>query len=125
MKTELPQYSDHTGVRRSGQTTRLIDKYIQELFTGEVIVPQDHYYRGGYATSMRLRKDNIKRILRRLEIEHNITTNSSPVMVYIDSRDLTMQLKLNNVQYEQIDFSKATKYDKKGLLTKLKEFLRG
>lgn len=98
MKTELPTFSDHTGIRRSGKTTRLIDKYIQELFTGEEIHPTDHYIDTyhPYTSMERMSRYLIDRILKRLEIEHQINTNSFPIYISINRNKLTLQLKLKN-----------------------------
>ena len=51
--------------RASGRTTRLIDKYIQELFTKKEVVIKDHYRnaQADYFLS--------ERVLRRLALEHS------------------------------------------------------
>lgn len=58
------------GYRRSGQTTRLADGYIQILFKEGRIVAWDHY--GSNAATIRL----CEIIMRRLELEHGINVNN-------------------------------------------------
>jgi hypothetical protein len=52
------------GPRRSGRTTREIDKAIQHLFTTGSVMAHDHY------PSDQMRKYVFSRILKRLESEH-------------------------------------------------------
>ena len=55
--------------RRCGNTTRLVDRAIQILFSGKICIYLDHKDNGGD------RQTNgylLKKILRRLEIEHSI-----------------------------------------------------
>ncbi len=57
--------------RRCGNTTRQIDKEIQSLFqTGECCYC-DHYQLGRYKEA---NEHHLRRILRRLELEHHLTT---------------------------------------------------
>lgn len=58
--------------RRSGNTTRLVDRYIQNLFNGKEVLLLDHYQDGSKQT----RDIGIKRmkdlVLSRLHMEHDI-----------------------------------------------------
>lgn len=96
MKTILPEYSDHTGIRRSGQTTRLVDKYIQDLFNGEEVYPRDNYTRSNSYSD--IEKQLVKRIMgiiaNRLYSEHRIDSHSSPICLYKNMNKLTLQLKI-------------------------------
>jgi len=51
--------------RRTGRSTRLIDDYIQRLFTRGYIQVYDHHF------TEEARKDLFNRIAKRLELEHN------------------------------------------------------
>lgn len=55
-----------SSVRRSGNTTRLVDKAIQDLFSGCIIKAEDHYEREVGD------RDLYFKILKRLKHEHNL-----------------------------------------------------
>jgi hypothetical protein len=57
------------GPRRSGRTTRIVDKLIQNLFTDGFVVCQDHY------PSHDMELYVMRKILQRLNIEHHIADN--------------------------------------------------
>ncbi len=76
--------SVYISARRSGNTTRLIDAAIQNLFRGETILCLDH------AGHLSAHNDLIHRILRRLSIEHSI--DGDDVVVNFDKK--TIKLKL-------------------------------
>lgn len=53
--------------RQNGYTTRLVDEYIQQLFTTGKIQVKDHY------PNISASQDLVSRILNRLQLEHNLT----------------------------------------------------
>ncbi len=55
--------------RRCGNSTRLVDKAIQILFSGKICIVKDHHEHGYNVCS---NEDLLRRILQRLEIEHKI-----------------------------------------------------
>lgn len=91
--------------RRTGQTTRLVDKYIQDIFTkpNEIHYIRDHYS----TTDSRGYDDRIvhrhifNRVMMRLQVEHRIETKkefgfSSNLVgkLYIDEGNLSIELKV-------------------------------
>lgn len=70
--------------RRSGNTTRLVDTAIQNLFRGETILCLDHNGHNTADTTL------MEKILRRLSIEHSIDRDE--VVVNFDKK--TIKLKL-------------------------------
>jgi len=76
--------------RRTGETTRLIDFFIQELFTkGEVEVYDHHPSRDADINTF-------IRVLSRLKYEHNYDTRC----IEIDRKNLTIKL-INNKGYDR------------------------
>lgn len=76
--------------RMVGNTTRLVDSFIQELFEKGSTPVYDHY-KGGIQNDER----TLFYFLRRLEIEHNITKKD----VIIVSRIFGMELKNGSVHF--------------------------
>lgn len=85
--------------RRMGNTTRIIDSIIQLLFTtNTIILIRDHCQNG---THDKANKDLFKRILKRLQSEHNITFSkvegakelysSNWTNIIVNSSSLTIQ----------------------------------
>lgn len=75
--------------RASGRTTRLVDKYVQELFNnlGEWVRISDHFP-GRRANEMLMAK-----IRRRMEIEHHITLDVDCSHCYLRiPSDVTLRL---------------------------------
>lgn len=59
-------------MRRSGKTTRLIDNTIQKLFTQGMVVIGEAYIKDADAQEHNTaQEDFVKRLLRRLEMEHD------------------------------------------------------
>ncbi len=56
--------------RRSGNTIRIVDELIQDLFTKGECACYDHYGDGTLDTRNRRKKDVMRMVLRRLESEH-------------------------------------------------------
>ncbi len=59
-----PVVGNADGVRATGRTTRLIDGYVQELFSTGYIQPIDHH------NTKKATRDLIYRIAKRMEQEH-------------------------------------------------------
>lgn len=51
--------------RRTGRSTRLIDKYIQELFEKKIVIVYDHY------PKIEAHNDLFNRVMTRLKNEHH------------------------------------------------------
>lgn len=62
--------------RQNGQTTRLVDEYIQLLFTTGEIHIQDHY------PNRQANENLMERILDRLQHEHRMTKDSLSINRY-------------------------------------------
>ena len=67
-------------MRRTGRSTRLVDKYIQELFTTGLAVVLDHHH------SNEADYDLLNRVAKRMSIEH------SHVLFVTDKRKCTITL---------------------------------
>lgn len=74
-----------TSGRMTGNSTRLIDFYIQKLFTEKEIQVQDHY------PEKKAHKLLFVRILKRLEFEHNLSKRQE--QFEIDKLKLTIKFK--------------------------------
>ena len=70
--------------RRSGNTTRLVDRAIQIIFNGDTCLVEDHYKNG---EDKRLNKYLFYKILDRLDSEHSLESLS------YDVKELTIKLK--------------------------------
>jgi hypothetical protein len=83
--------------RRSGRTIRLVDKYIQELFTepiGTTIQIHDHYYNTeSWSNHIMASKDLLRILLRRLQIEHRIEAGKP---FYMGRRGYIMKVSIKN-----------------------------
>lgn len=60
--------------RRSGRTTRIIDAAVQEFFTEGAVTTIDHFY-SDRAGMVEMNKYCTGRIVRRLEMEHEMKLN--------------------------------------------------
>lgn len=101
-KYPMAVIDDNDQLRQFGRTTRLVDQYMQELFTGEPVYVADHH-QDGTAQTGRMMFDHISKIiLRRLELEHYISFKSTPTIVKLDQQKHTIQLiNLNNEQQKE------------------------
>jgi len=75
--------------RKYGNSTRQIDKAIQDLFNGYTVVVEDHHDTG------KNRQSNIllyERILDRLELEHNLYILIDNKIIRIDRNKLELEL---------------------------------
>lgn len=74
-------------IRQSGRSTRLIDSYIQELFTfGEILI-KDHGDVGVDANGLlRMNLDLFRRVKNRIQNEHNISN------IIFDHKNLTIRI---------------------------------
>ena len=82
--------------RRTGRTTRLVDKYIQEIFTspiGTQIYLSDHHYTGVLEDHFRATQFLIKTLLGRLSMEHHI----EPGKPFLRHGDWVYVLKFDKV----------------------------
>lgn len=70
--------------KQSGRSTRLVDKYIQDLFTDGEVVITDHY--DTKASHIFL----LHRVLKRLESEH------PHAFKLVEVKDLKIKLKVGN-----------------------------
>jgi hypothetical protein len=75
-------------MRRSGQTTRLVDQAVQTLFTRGVVTFEDHHFVGNRIDHFRANKFGFDILVRRLKIEHGFNRN-----IVIDEKNLTIKLK--------------------------------
>jgi len=85
-KIDLLDVVDVTLVRRDGNTTRLIDKAIQIIFSGDICVVRDHAKSG---SDFYCNKELMKKIMKRLQQEHDIEFN----YLVIDFDHLEISLK--------------------------------
>lgn len=90
--------SDETGIRRSGQSTRLADKYIQDLFEGKEVRISDHHWALDEDNTSTLSQAHkraskflVNIILRRLLSEHNLDNHSNPKVV-VNKDKLTIKI---------------------------------
>lgn len=104
--TTLEGLADKTivGGRRQGNTTRLVDSAIQDLFSGAKIKVLDHYDNGQNS------KANLtlyNKILDRLNFEHKITTKfgNSQYKLALNRSELTIELveRMSGYQESQLD----------------------
>jgi len=72
--------------RRTGQTTRLVDKSIQILFEGNSLKCVDHY------NSRESNYSLFQKILHRLQFEHGLEDKD----VEVNVKEHTIKLNLNN-----------------------------
>ena len=85
-KINLLNVVDLTPTRRDGNTTRLIDKAVQIIFSGHVCVVRDHARNGN---DYFCNKDLMKKIMKRIQNEHDIEFNN----LIIDFNHLEISLK--------------------------------
>lgn len=85
--------------RKTGRSTRLIDSYVQAIFKHPEAMHIILDHSNGNA-SYKLNKILFDKVLRRLNIEHNIypesivTKGSTTVRLIVNPKELTMQLKV-------------------------------
>lgn len=75
--------------RKVGNSTRLVDRYIQELFINKRVKIIDHHYDHNNDSNKRL----FKIVLRRLDMEHGSIIKESKVKV--DHTNFTIELIWN------------------------------
>jgi len=75
--------------RMKGNSTRQIDRAIQTLFNGEIVVAKDHWRDG---THIDANKDLFDRILKRLRAEHNLERLIDQNWIRIDRDELEIEL---------------------------------
>lgn len=77
-------------MRRTGQTTRLIDEAIQIIFSGQVWIAKDHYMNG---TEHKANFYLFKGVVKRLENEHGLLNPKAHDQFKLDYKQLTIKLE--------------------------------
>ena len=86
----LDKFTDYTYGRGTGNTTRLVDHTIQILFEGKECLILDHHEFGNNIAANEIL---LKKILRRLDIEHDMSPRKGNVSVNIRSGEgITIEL---------------------------------
>jgi len=85
----LDKFTDYTYGRGTGNTTRLVDHTIQILFEGKECLILDHY---DFGNNRKANEALINRILRRLDIEHDITIENGKVSMCKVNEGITIEL---------------------------------
>jgi hypothetical protein len=75
--------------RCSGNSTRLIDRAIQLLYMGKIVVVQDHWQNGQHKEANRYL---FEAILKRLSQEHQLTYLIKNKKIKIDKLELQIEL---------------------------------
>lgn len=80
---------EYTYQRRSGNSTRQIDMAINLLFKGSKLEVKDHWE---YGSHRKANEDLFRRILKRLQFEHNLDLLIKENKIKIDKYKLTIEL---------------------------------
>jgi hypothetical protein len=75
--------------KKQGNTTRQIDKAIELLYEGHIVVCEDHYKDG---QSRQANINLFKKVLHRLECEHNLEYLMEKKKIKINLNELTIEL---------------------------------
>ncbi len=77
-------------MRRTGQTTRLIDEAIQEIFKGETWEARDHHM---FGTNRQSNEYLFNGVIKRLTSEHNLVGVNPYDRFEIDKKNLKIKLQ--------------------------------
>lgn len=80
----LPLYYIDESARRTGRTTRQVNEAIDSLFEGCRVIVRDHAENGNMHLA---NKDLLKKIIRRLEVEHGIKEPD----VFVNEQNVTIE----------------------------------
>jgi hypothetical protein len=83
----LPGYDASHLFRRSGRSTRIVDKLVQDFFKEGVAHGYDHHVTSDAANNAMLCKESINRVARRLVYEHRLEAKRD---FYFDAERLTI-----------------------------------